>query len=244
MLTSRSRATVNAYWLGSLDYSQAWDLQRALVAAVRTGESEDVLLLLEHPHVFTVGRRGTMDHVLWDGAERERRGIRLLFSDRGGDATYHGPGQLVGYPILDLRRHGGDILAYLRLLEASLIHYLAGFGLNCQAVPGLTGVWCGGEKVAAIGVKLSESVVSHGFALNLTTDLTYFQGIVPCGLSDKMPTSLERLTGRQVGTHDAAVDYAESFAKEFGVRLQWGRGRHLRTRVAPPVAHEELRVLG
>src|SRR5918911_905778 len=112
MPTSRSRPTIRAYWLGSVPYREAWDLQQALVSAIRDGRWADTLLLLEHPHVFTLGRRGTLDHVLWDDAERQQRGVDLVFCDRGGDVTYHGPGQLVGYPVLDLRGHGSDLLFY------------------------------------------------------------------------------------------------------------------------------------
>jgi lipoate-protein ligase B len=177
------------------------------------------MLLLEHPHVFTLGRKGTADHVLWDEAERSRRQVELVWSDRGGDATYHGPGQLVGYPILDLARQELDLLVYLRTLEQSLIDYLAMLGIDSGPLPGLTGVWVGDAKVAAIGVKFNGGVVSHGFALNLATDLDYFEGIVPCGLTDKKVTSVERLTGRRLGTEEAAQAYSAHFADAFGVGL-------------------------
>ena len=218
---NRSRRTVRSCWLGSVPYQQAWDLQRSLVEQVRAGETTDTLLLLEHPNVYTMGRKGTADHVLWDAAERERRKVDLIWSDRGGDATYHGPGQLVGYPILDLARHGLDLLVYLRALEASLIGYLAEFGIEGATVPGLTGVWVGDEKVAAIGVKSNGGVVSHGFALNLVTDLDYFEGIVPCGITDKKATSVERLTGLRPTTASAARGFAEHFARAFSVDLDW-----------------------
>ncbi|TMD51956.1 MAG: lipoyl(octanoyl) transferase LipB [Chloroflexi bacterium] len=221
MLMSRSRPKVTSCWLGSVPYRRAWDLQRSLVESVRAGATGDTLLLLEHPHVYTLGRKGTADHVLWDEAERSRRGVELLWSDRGGDATYHGPGQLVGYPILDLARQELDLLVYLRMLEQSLIDYLAALGIASGPVPGLTGVWVGDAKVAAIGVKSNGGVVSHGFALNLTTDLDYFGGIVPCGLPDKEATSVERLTGRRIGTEEAARAYAAHFITRFGVELEW-----------------------
>jgi lipoate-protein ligase B len=188
---------------------------------VRAGEAPDTLLLLEHPHVYTMGRKGTAEHLLWDDAERERREVDLVWSDRGGDATYHGPGQLVGYPILDLRRNGLDLIVYLRTLEESLIAYLAELGLVGAAVPGLTGVWVGDAKVAAIGVKLNGGVVSHGFALNLTTDLEYFEGIVPCGIADKKATSVEQLTGSRLPTETAAHRYAEHFARALPTELVW-----------------------
>jgi lipoyl(octanoyl) transferase len=218
---NRSRPRVRSCWLGSVPYRQAWDLQRSLVEQVRAGDAPDTLLLLEHPHVYTMGRKGTAEHLLWDETERERRGVDLVWSDRGGDATYHGPGQLVGYPILDLDRHGLDLLVYLRTIEESLIAYLAELGLVGAAVPGLTGVWVDDAKVAAIGVKFNGGVVSHGFALNLTTELDYFQGIVPCGIADKQATSVERLNGRRLATESAAHGYAVSFARAFGVELDW-----------------------
>lgn len=217
---SRSR-TVAACWLGSVPYQQAWDLQRRLVEQVRAGEQEDVLLLLEHPHVFTMGRKATLDHVLWDDEERNRRQVELIWSDRGGDATYHGPGQLVGYPILDVAGRGDDLLIYLRSLERSLVSFLAELGIEAGVVPGLTGVWAAEEKVAAIGVKMTGGVASHGFALNLMTNLDYFDGIVPCGLVDKRATSVERLTGRQMQVETAASRYAEHFARCFNVELSW-----------------------
>jgi lipoate-protein ligase B len=218
---SKSPQTVRARWLGSVAYRDAWELQGALVQAVREGAEPETLLLLEHPHVFTLGRRASIDHVLWTEALRRERQVDLVACDRGGDATYHGPGQLVGYPILDLRRHGGDILGYLRQLEESLISYLASLGVVAGRIDGLTGVWCDGEKIAAVGVKLTDTVVSHGFALNLTTDLGYFDGIVPCGLHDRRPTSLLALTHAAVDVEQAARAYACFFARAFGVAVEW-----------------------
>jgi len=218
---SRSRPPVRSCWLGSVPYQQAWDLQRSLVEEVRAGTSADTVLFLEHAHVFTMGRKGLAEHVLWDAAERRRRRVDLVWSDRGGDATYHGPGQLVGYPILDLAASGLDLLVYLRSLEASLIAYLAELGIQGAAVPGLTGVWVADAKVAAIGVKFNGGVVSHGFALNLTTDLDYFGGIVPCGIADKKATSVEALTGRRVGVEEAAHSYAPHLARALRLELDW-----------------------
>jgi lipoyl(octanoyl) transferase len=220
---SRSRPEAKAYWLGRVSYREAWELQRSLVDGVRAGRAPDTLLLLEHPHVFTIGRSGSGDHLLWDEDQCRRREVEVIWSDRGGDATYHGPGQLVGYPILDIRRLGHDILTYLRALEASLIGYLAELGIESEpGGPGLTGVWSGGEKVAAIGVKMNHAVVSHGFALNLTTDLDYFDGIVPCGLVGKRATSVEKLGAGRVETDSAARAYAACFEKAFGLSLVWG----------------------
>jgi lipoyl(octanoyl) transferase len=192
-----------------------------LVEQVRAGEAPDTLLLLEHPHVFTMGRKGLAEHLLWDEDERRRRRVDLVWSDRGGDATYHGPGQLVGYPILDLAANGLDLLVYIRSLEASLISYLAELGISSAAVPGLTGVWVGDAKVAAIGVKSNGGVVSHGFALNLTTDLDYFGGIVPCGIRDRTVTSVEALTGQRIPTEDAARRYLPHLAAALDLELDW-----------------------
>ncbi len=204
---SRSQPVVRACWLGSVPYRGAWNLQRALVEGVKAGREPDTLLLLEHPAVFTIGRRGDGSTLLWTAEECARRGVEVVWSDRGGDATYHGPGQLVGYPILNLPGLGSDILRHIR---------------------GLTGVWSRGSalpspgKVAAIGVKLNQRVISHGFALNLTSDLNTFNaGIVPCGLSGKRATSVLELRGPRLSVQEAACGYAPFFAAEFGVSLHW-----------------------
>jgi len=211
-----------ASWLGRTGYRQAWDLQAEMVSAMREGDEPDTLLLLEHPHVFTMGKAASADHVLWDERERELREVEVIWSDRGGEATYHGPGQLVGYPILDLARLGLTIPAYIEMLERSLIEYLRELGIPSQpGETGLTGVWSEGKKVAAIGIKLNRSVVSHGFALNLTTDLAYFDGIIPCGHADKQATSVLALSGRIVDTRAAAAAYARHFARVFEVELEW-----------------------
>ncbi|MEA2629367.1 MAG: lipoyl(octanoyl) transferase [Chloroflexota bacterium] len=219
---SKSRP-VRACSLGSTGYREAWDLQAEIVSAIREGHAPDTLLLLEHPHVFTMGKAASPDHVLWDEGELSQRDVEVIWSDRGGEATYHGPGQLVGYPILDLAHFDLTIPSYLQKLEQSLIDYLRELGIESEpGEPGLTGVWSQGEKVAAIGIKLNRSVVSHGFALNLTTNLGYFDGIVPCGHADKRPTSVEALTGVRVKTSDAARDYAKHFARVFGAEAEWG----------------------
>jgi lipoyl(octanoyl) transferase len=221
----KSPQPVRASWLGRTSYQEAWDLQAALVGAVRKGVGPDTLLLLEHPHVFTLGKAAAPDHVLWDETERKRRDVEVIWSDRGGEATYHGPGQLVGYPILDLARLEITIPHYIETLERSLIEYLRDLGVESEpGEPGLTGVWSGGEKVAAIGIKLNRSVVSHGFALNLTTDLGYFDGIIPCGHADKRPTSVESITGRQIDVRAAALEYAQHFARSFDLHLEWVPG--------------------
>lgn len=232
MQMNKSRPA-RACWLGSTPYREAWDLQTELVDALRAGGIPDTLLLLEHPHVFTMGRAASPDHLLWDEAEQARRRVEVVWSDRGGEATYHGPGQLVGYPIVDLAALGLTIPRYLELLELSLIDYLATVGIESQrGEPGLTGVWSRGEKIAAIGIKLNRSIVSHGFALNLTTDLDYFDGIVPCGHADKRPTSVESITGTRIGTEAAARDYAAHFEHQFEIGLEWGSAQKVAARLA------------
>jgi lipoyl(octanoyl) transferase len=220
---------VRACWLGSTGYREAWDLQAGMVSRMREGREDDTLLLLEHPHVFTLGKAARPEHVLWDDEERRRRGVDVVWVDRGGEATYHGPGQLVGYPILDLARLGITIRDYIARLEASLVGYLDELGIRSEpGAPGLTGVWSEGMKLAAIGIKLNRSVVSHGFALNLTADLEYFDGIVPCGHADLRPTSVEALTGARIDTESAARGYAPHFAEAFGVELAWAPADRLR----------------
>ena len=217
---SRSLPRVRACWLGSVPYGEAWDLQAELVRELRAGAGQDTLLLLEHPHVFTLGKAGSPDDLLWDEAERARRQVEVVWSDRGGEATYHGPGQLVGYPIVDLAHLDLSIPAYLQRLERSLIAYLEELGIDSvPGEPGLTGVWRNGEKLAAIGIKLNRSVVSHGFALNLTTDLGYFDGIVPCGHAELRPTSVQAVSGPRIDSRDAAEAYGRHFARVFGVSL-------------------------
>ncbi len=180
--------------LGRLGYQEAWSAQLACVERLKQGADEDRLLFVEHPHVVTLGRNAHMENVLVSAERLAELGIELRETDRGGDVTYHGPGQLVGYPILDLTKWKRDVAAYLRSLEDVLILALAEFGLTAERSPGATGVWVDGAKVAAMGVHLSRWITSHGFALNVTTDLTCFEHIVPCGLTRPV-TSMEKLLG-------------------------------------------------
>jgi lipoyl(octanoyl) transferase len=168
--------------LGRIDYAEAFELQRALVDQRKRGEIPDQFLIVEHPHTITLGRNGHMENLLARGEILDRAGVAFHPTDRGGDITYHGPGQIVGYPILDLREWKRDVVAYVRAIEQVIIDALADFGLKAGRVPGMTGVWVDGAKIAAIGVHISRWVTSHGFALNAATDLSYFQYIVPCGL--------------------------------------------------------------
>ncbi|MDE2817263.1 MAG: lipoyl(octanoyl) transferase LipB [Chloroflexota bacterium] len=176
--------------LGTVPYREAWDLQRRVVAARHAGAIPDVLLLLEHPHTFTIGRRGDDSEVLASPAHLEMLGATVIEVDRGGLATYHGPGQLVGYPILDLRPRGREVHSYLRNLEEALINALGETGIPAQRVTQKTGVWVEDRKIASIGVRFSRWISSHGFALNVTTDLSYFNHIVPCGMPAVTMTSV------------------------------------------------------
>jgi lipoate-protein ligase B len=196
--------------LGRIGYDEALKLQTELVAARKDGTASDHLLLLEHPHVITLGRNGHMQNVLASDEIMDRAGIVFCPTDRGGDVTYHGPGQLVGYPIMDLREWKRDVGAYVHGLEQALIDTLADYGIQAGRIPKLTGVWVGNAKVAAIGVHLSRWVTSHGFALNVNTDLSYFQYIVPCGLT-KPVTSMA-----QLGVRASLVEVSKAFAAHFG----------------------------
>ncbi len=202
-VTDSGDQPMNTGWvvdLGSMEYRAAWDLQRRVAQGVAKNLVPDVLLLVEHPPVYTLGRaaHGSAQNLIWDQDKRTREGIGFVEVDRGGDITYHGPGQIVGYPILDLNRYGRDLHQYLRNLEEALIRTLEEFGVIGERMPPNTGVWVGNEKVAAIGVKASRWITQHGFALNVAPNLEHFQGIVPCGIQDKGVTSLEKLTGRRM----------------------------------------------
>lgn len=204
-----------AVTLGRWDYQAAWDLQAALVRARLQEALPDLLLLVEHPHVYTVGRGGDGRHILWNPERLREKGVRVYHVDRGGDVTYHGPGQAVGYPIVSLRERGLDPHRYLRDLEEVLIRTLADYGIRGTRVPGMTGVWVDNAKVAAIGVKFTRAVTSHGFALNVNTDLSYFQGIVPCGLTNRAVTSMQALLGRPVAMAEVHQALTAHFAEVF-----------------------------
>src|SRR3974377_2211473 len=175
--------------LGRLAYGSALGLQRGRVEKRKRGEIPDQLLIVEHPHVITMGRNGHMDNMLAGEELLARAGIAFHHTDRGGDVTYHGPGQIVGYPILDFREWKRDVVAYVRGIEQVIIDTLAEFGIEGGRVQGATGVWVNGAKVCAIGVHISRWATSHGFALNVDTNLRYFQYIVPCGLTKPVPST-------------------------------------------------------
>jgi lipoyl(octanoyl) transferase len=209
--------TLDVRRVGLIAYADALALQAELVAARRAGEVPDTLLLLEHPHVITLGSGSHEENVLVSPEERAARGIELFETGRGGDVTYHGPGQLVGYPILDLKPDRQDLHRYLRDLEEMLIGVLGEFGLRGSRKEGLTGVWVDDRKLAAIGVRVSSGwITSHGFALNVTTDLSFFGAIVPCGIRDHGVGSISEEIGRAVSLQEAEDAVVRQMERVFG----------------------------
>lgn len=213
---------------GCVPYGQAWERQNQLAEARGRGETRDRLLLLQHPHTYTLGTSGHDENLLLSTEELERRGIELFRVDRGGDITYHGPGQLVGYPIIQLLRESDslrlNVTGYVRNLEMVIIHTLADYDIVGKPISGLTGVWVdtpqGEAKVCAIGVRINvRAVTKHGFALNLNTDLSYFDGIIPCGINDKGVTSLAKLLSKPVDETEVADRIVQHFGDVFGYEM-------------------------
>jgi lipoyl(octanoyl) transferase len=217
--------------LGLAEYGAALEWQRRVVAARKAGAVPDVLLLCEHPHVITLGRSGKLANLRASDQVLRQMGVSFFETDRGGDITYHGPGQLVGYPILNLGDIRRDVAWYVRSLEEAMIRATAEFGISSRRVPGRTGVWvdapAGEEKLGAIGVHLSRWVTSHGFAYNVSTDLGYFDLIVPCGIADKQATSLERLMGRRVEQREVASLIASHLGDLFDIEWREADGNEL-----------------
>ena len=209
--------TVHLYRPGLVDYDDAWSWQRDAAAALRQDSGPECLALLQHPPVYTLGRSAKREHLLVEPADLARRGSRVVEVDRGGDVTFHGPGQLVGYPILDLRRRKllpGD---YIRRLEQTIIDALTAFGITAERVPGRPGVWAGGGKLAAIGVRVQAGVTTHGFALNVSTDLSWFDAIVPCGLAGTTVTSITTISGVAPPMESIEEAVAKAFSAAFDV---------------------------
>lgn len=205
---------------GLVDYAAALELQRERVAQRKAGTIPDTLILIEHPHVYTLGRNAQKENVLVSEEFLASRGAQVFTTDRGGDVTYHGPGQLVGYPILDLTQHRRDISWYMRSLEDVLIRTARDYGIEAERSAGCTGVWVGNDKLTAMGVHLSRWVTSHGFAMNVNTDMRYFEWIVPCGLQCKGVTSLEKLLGHPVKMEEVTARVVEHFGKVFGLEVE------------------------
>ena len=210
------RLTVEVRSLGLMSYGEALDLQAELVALRRAGDIPDQLLLVEHPHVITAGSSSHEDHLLVSQNELEAKGIQLFEVGRGGDVTYHGPGQLVGYPVLSLAPDRKDLHRYLRDLEEVLLRTLAHFGVSAVREEGFTGVWAPEGKLAAIGVRVSSGwITSHGFALNIDPDLSFFSTIVPCGIQGRPVTSMARILDRSVLLEEVIPPLIQSFGAVF-----------------------------
>jgi lipoyl(octanoyl) transferase len=205
--------------LGLVTYTDGLRLQRELVEQRKAGVIPDTLLLLEHPHVYTLGRNAKKENLLLPAEQLAARGAQVFEIDRGGDVTYHGPGQLVGYPIIDLAKHRRDIAWYMRSLEEILIAVAGEYEIQAGRLAGAPGVWVGKDKLAAMGVHISRWVTSHGFAFNVNTDLRYFDAIVPCGLRDKGVTSLEKLLGRRLEMDEAAEKVVRHFGRVFKLEI-------------------------
>lgn len=216
-------------WLRKIDYQEAWEIQKACAEQRLNGERPDTLLLLEHPPTLTLGRSAKPENLLATPQELAEEGFALIESDRGGDITYHGDGQLVGYPILNLREapHNSDLHLYLRNLEEVLIQTLKTWSIKADRFPGYTGVWVDRQtphptKIAAIGVKASRWITQHGFALNVTTNLSHFQKIVPCGIRDYGVTSLEQILKRPLALEEVIPPLTKAFGEVFGYEMEEG----------------------
>jgi lipoyl(octanoyl) transferase len=215
------KSIIETTFLGRFPYSDGLRLQEERVAAVREGSEPDALFLLEHDPVLTLGRSAHRENIVASPEELADMGIQIHECGRGGDVTYHGPGQLVGYPILSLAPDRKDVLKYVRSLEDALVLTLAEYGVDAHRFQRLTGVWVGEEKIAAIGVRISRWVTSHGFALNITTNLDHFQTIVPCGIRSYGVTSMERLLTHPPGLEDVGRKFAKHFARIFELEIEW-----------------------
>jgi len=233
MRTLPTMSTVVTYDLGFVSYKPVWDLQKSIQQRLieekkahrsqKPGESyaagEDVLLFVEHPHVYTLGKSGDAAHLLTGLRELSDLEAEYIEIDRGGDITYHGPGQIVGYPIMDLDRHFTDIHKFLRCLEEVVIRTCAEYGINAGRIEGLTGVWIGEKKICAMGIRCSRWVTMHGFALNVNTDLSYFNHIVPCGIKNKEVTSLRKVLDYKVDPGEVKKHLMKHFASIFDVNI-------------------------
>lgn len=233
MATEQKLQAVRVQDMGLIDYQEAWDLQESLLrvnvglklasgkSAPHKIDTQHYLLLCEHPHVYTLGKSGSEEHILINEEERAEKGISYYKINRGGDITYHGPGQITGYPIFDLEKFKPDLGWYLRTMEEVMIRLLAEYGLEGGRSQGETGVWLGvgtdnPRKICAFGVRCSRWITMHGFALNVNTDLSYFEHIVPCGIEDKGVTSLQQELGREIPMSEVKEKLVQHFAELFG----------------------------
>lgn len=211
---------VNLFDLGKVPYKQCWEWQKQLLELRKAGEIEDSLLCVEHPPTYTIGKGGDPKHMLADALQLNQIQAEYIQSDRGGDITFHGPGQLVIYPIINLKEYRLDVHTYLRALEETTIQTLTEYGLKGERIEGMTGVWVSGAKIAAIGVRLSRWVSMHGIAVNLNTDLNYFKNIVPCGIAVKPVTSLAEILNREIDETEFAGIFLKKFESVFSVECK------------------------
>src|SRR6266403_3092063 len=229
--------------LGLIGYAEAYALQKRVVAARKADAIEDALLLCEHPPVITLGRSGKRENLLASEHVLRQKGVEFQPSDRGGDITYHGPGQIVGYPILNLGAIRRDVLWYVRMLEEAMIRATAEFGITAERVAGKTGIWVRAgsteEKLAAIGVRISRWVTSHGFAYNVSTDLRNFDLIVPCGIADRKATLLEKLLGRNVDEKEVSPRIAKHLGEVLGLKMKEASKKELMEKLG----HDEQAVM-
>ena len=202
--------------LGLIDYKQAWDLQKEVFNLRLKGGTDDTLFLLEHPHTYTLGKVAEKENLISSEAQLKELGVSVYDIDRGGDITYHGPGQIVGYPIINLSNWKEDTHEYLRGLEEVIMLTCSEYGLKTERNSKYTGVWLANRKIAAIGVKISRWITMHGFAFNVNTDLSYFGGIIPCGIRDKDVTSLKRELGKEIDLKEVKKKLVSNFGKVFG----------------------------
>lgn len=228
---------IDVYDLGYSPYRETWQLQKMIQQllidqkrALRDGNEPEIryndqLLFVEHPHVYTLGKSGDSAHLLRSLEELSTIDAEYVEIDRGGDITYHGPGQIVGYPIIDLDNHFTDIHKYLRFLEEVIIRTADHFGVKAGRIDGLTGVWCGDKKICAMGIRCSRWVTMHGFALNVNTDISYFDHIVPCGINNKQVSSLSKLTGTTIDPDEVKSVIIKHFGKIFGVKMNMISGQ-------------------
>jgi lipoate-protein ligase B len=202
--------------LGFIDYKEAWDLQKSIFNKRLSGEIPDTFFMLEHPHTYTLGKVAEKENLISNDDQLKELGISVYEIDRGGDITYHGPGQIVGYPIINLKDWKEDTHEYLRGLEEIIIQTCSHYGISSERNSKYTGVWIGNRKIAAIGIKVSRWITMHGFAFNVNTDLNYFGGIIPCGIKDKDVTSLQRELNKQLDIQEVKEVLLQNFKKYFG----------------------------
>jgi lipoyl(octanoyl) transferase len=219
-LINKGKPLCRAYYLGTIDYTESLSLQKRLSEARKESRVGDILLLLQHFPVFTIGPRGDKGNILASKRILKRENISVIKTDRGGDITYHGPGQLVGYPIFDLRNHGKDIRQYVRCIESVIISALSGFSIEAQRVPGFPGVWVGEKKIAALGIRISRWITTHGFSLNVNNDLKVYNYIVPCGIRDRGVTSMSEILGHSPDIQKVMDSVIVSLGRVFGMDVE------------------------